>query len=208
MIPLRPAWIFQRGNLLSKANCIFRLHPLGSVGFSMVPGAVLRVAAEAVARRHGVGRVPVPHYSRWRADLHHGTEGAGGYPYRFGPPRRFFHTTDNYRSLGREKRERRETQREVTPFGRLVLFFEFLRYREAVSQHLPFRFTPLNAIDPVETLPLSCSWWWPEHGQFVARRHRLAGLVGDLAGWPCWPKSTSCCTGGFGVETAARPRRT
>ena len=182
----------------------------------MVPGAVSRVAADAAARRHGVGRVPVPHYSPQAFK-----DGAlicitvrkvrGGYPYRFRAPRRFFHTTDNYRSLGRGKWERRESQREVTPFGRSVLFFEFLRqvgYREAVSQHLPFRFTSLNAIDPVETLPLSCSWWWPEHGQFVARRHRLAGLVGDLAGWPCWPKSTSCCTGGFGVETAARPYRT
>jgi len=50
--------------------------------------------------------------------------------------------------------ELRETQREVTPFGGLVVFFEFLRqvgYREAVSKHLPFRFTSPNAIDPVET---------------------------------------------------------
>jgi len=42
----------------------------------------------------------------------------------------------------------------VTPFGGLVVFFEFLRqvgYREAVSKHLPFRFTSPNAIDPVET---------------------------------------------------------
>ena len=42
----------------------------------------------------------------------------------------------------------------MTPFGGLVVFFEFLRqvgYREAVSKHLPFRFTSPNAIDPVET---------------------------------------------------------
>ena len=50
--------------------------------------------------------------------------------------------------------ELRETQRAVTPFGGLVVFFEFLRqvgYREAVSKHLPFHLTSPNAIDPVET---------------------------------------------------------
>ncbi len=55
---------------------------------------------------------------------------------------------------GGKKVELRETQRAVTPFGGLVVFFEFLRlvgYREAVSQHLPFRLTSPNAIDPVET---------------------------------------------------------
>jgi len=55
---------------------------------------------------------------------------------------------------GGKKVELRETQRAVTPFGGLVVFFEFLRrvgYREAVSKHLPFRFTSPNAIDPVET---------------------------------------------------------
>src|SRR5260370_32759186 len=48
----------------------------------------------------------------------------------------------------------RETQRAVTQFGGLVVFFEFLRqlvYREAVSKHLPFHLTSPNAIDPVET---------------------------------------------------------
>ena len=42
---------------------------------------------------------------------------------------------------GGKKVELRETQRAVTPFGGLVVFFEFLRrigYREAVQQHLPF----------------------------------------------------------------------
>jgi hypothetical protein len=55
---------------------------------------------------------------------------------------------------GGKKVELRETQRAVTPFGGLVVFFEFLRqvgYREAVSQHLPFRLTSPNAIDPVQT---------------------------------------------------------
>jgi hypothetical protein len=55
---------------------------------------------------------------------------------------------------GGKKVELRETQRAVTPFGGLVVFFEFLRqvgYREAVSKHLPFRLTSPNAIDPVET---------------------------------------------------------
>ena len=50
--------------------------------------------------------------------------------------------------------ELRETQREVTPFGGLVVFFEFLRqvgYCEAVKRHLPFRLTSPNAIDPVQT---------------------------------------------------------
>jgi hypothetical protein len=56
--------------------------------------------------------------------------------------------------FGAEKKWNCETQRAVTPFGGLVVFFEFLRqvgYREAVSKHLPFRFTSPNAIDPVET---------------------------------------------------------
>ena len=56
--------------------------------------------------------------------------------------------------LGGKKVELRETSRAVTPFGGLVVFFEFLRqvgYVEAVRQHLPFRLTSPNAIDPVET---------------------------------------------------------
>src|SRR6201998_3463686 len=55
---------------------------------------------------------------------------------------------------GGKKVELRETPRAVTPFGGLLVFFEFLRqvgYRQAVSQHLPFRLTSPNAIDPVET---------------------------------------------------------
>ena len=50
--------------------------------------------------------------------------------------------------------ELRETPRAVTPFDGLVVFFEFLRqvgYGEAARQHLPFRLTSPNAIDPVET---------------------------------------------------------
>jgi hypothetical protein len=55
---------------------------------------------------------------------------------------------------GGKKVRLRETPRAVTPFGGLVVFFEFLRqvgYCEAVRQHLPFRLTSSNAIDPVET---------------------------------------------------------
>lgn len=55
---------------------------------------------------------------------------------------------------GGKKVELRETQRAVTPFGGLVVFFEFLRqvgYVEAVKQCLPFRLTSPNALDPVET---------------------------------------------------------
>ena len=55
---------------------------------------------------------------------------------------------------GEKKVELRQTQRAVTPFGGLVVFFEFLRqvgYRQAVSKHLPFHLTSPNAIDPVET---------------------------------------------------------
>ena len=55
---------------------------------------------------------------------------------------------------GGKKVELRETQRAVTPFGGLVVFFEFLRrigYCEAVRQHLPFSLTSPNAIDPVKT---------------------------------------------------------
>jgi len=53
--------------------------------------------------------------------------------------------------LGREKVELRETPRAVTPFGGLVVFFEFLRqvgYCEAVKQHLPFRLT-----SPTRSIP-------------------------------------------------------
>lgn len=55
---------------------------------------------------------------------------------------------------GGKKVELRETQRAVTPFGGLVVFFEFLRrigYCEAVRQHLPFSLCSPNAIDPVKT---------------------------------------------------------
>ena len=55
---------------------------------------------------------------------------------------------------GGKKVELRETHRAVTPFGGLVVFFEFLRrigYCEAVRQHLPFSLTSPNAINPVET---------------------------------------------------------
>src|SRR5262252_6095632 len=55
---------------------------------------------------------------------------------------------------GGKKVELRETQRAVTPFGGLVVFFEFLRrigYCEAVQQHLPFSLRSPNAIDPVKT---------------------------------------------------------
>jgi Transposase DDE domain group 1 len=55
---------------------------------------------------------------------------------------------------GGKKVELRETQRAVTPFGGLVVFFEFLQrigYCEAVRQHLPFTLRSPNAIDPVKT---------------------------------------------------------
>ena len=55
---------------------------------------------------------------------------------------------------GGKKVELRETQRAVTPFGGLVVFFEFLRrigYCEAVREHLPFSLRSPNAIDPVKT---------------------------------------------------------
>lgn len=55
---------------------------------------------------------------------------------------------------GGKKVELRETQRAVTPLGRLVVFFGFPRRIgpcEAVRQHLPFSFTSPNAIDPAET---------------------------------------------------------
>jgi len=55
---------------------------------------------------------------------------------------------------GGKKVELRQTPRAVTPFGGLVVFFEFLRrigYRQAVLEHLPFRLTSPNAIDPAQT---------------------------------------------------------
>jgi hypothetical protein len=54
---------------------------------------------------------------------------------------------------GGRKVELRETQRAVTPFGGLVVFFEFLRqvgYVGAVKQSLPFRLTSPNALDPAQ----------------------------------------------------------
>src|SRR5258708_31703075 len=55
---------------------------------------------------------------------------------------------------GGKKVDLRQAPRAVTPFGGLVVFFEFLRqvgYGEAVRQHLPFHLTSPNAIDPVQT---------------------------------------------------------
>src|ERR1700747_286474 len=55
---------------------------------------------------------------------------------------------------GGKKVELRETQRAVSPFGCLVVFFEFLRrtgYCEAVREHLPFSLRSPNAIDPAKT---------------------------------------------------------
>jgi len=68
---------------------------------------------------------------------------------------------------GGKKVELRQTQRAVTPYGGLVVFFEFLRqvgYREAVSQHLPFRLTsPMPSIRWKPSRP-SYFRWWPERG--------------------------------------------
>jgi len=69
-------------------------------------------------------------------------------------PRRTKQCIGKLPRFGGKKVELRETRRAVTPFGGLVVFFEFLRqvgYCEAVRQHLPFRLTSPNAIDPVET---------------------------------------------------------
>ena len=55
---------------------------------------------------------------------------------------------------GGRKVELRETQRAVTPFGGLVVFFEFLRqvgYVEVVNRCLPFRLASPNALDPAQT---------------------------------------------------------
>jgi hypothetical protein len=55
---------------------------------------------------------------------------------------------------GGRKVELRETPRAVTPFGGLVVFFEFLRqvgYVEVVKQCLPFRLTSPNALDPAQS---------------------------------------------------------
>ena len=54
---------------------------------------------------------------------------------------------------GGRKVELRETQRAVTPFGGLVVFFEFLRqvgYVEVVNRCLPFRLASPNALDPAQ----------------------------------------------------------
>jgi hypothetical protein len=90
---------------------------------------------------------------------------------------------------GGKKVELRETQRAVTPFGGLVVFFEFLRrigYSEAVRQHLPFSLRSPNAIDPVEnfhgvfTLGRCWSAALRTH-QFATRRQGLARAAANLA---------------------------
>src|SRR5215469_8582998 len=56
--------------------------------------------------------------------------------------------------LGREESGITRDPTVVTPFGGLVVFFEFLRrigYCEAVREHLPFSLRSPNAIDPVKT---------------------------------------------------------
>jgi hypothetical protein len=56
--------------------------------------------------------------------------------------------------FGGRKVELRETLRAITPFGGLVVFFEFLQrigYVEQVRGALPFQLTSPNAIDPVES---------------------------------------------------------
>ena len=61
---------------------------------------------------------------------------------------------ENYPSLGREESGIAGDPAGGDPVRGLVVFFEFLRqigYGEAVRQHLPFRLTSPNAIDPVET---------------------------------------------------------
>jgi hypothetical protein len=68
---------------------------------------------------------------------------------------------ESYCFGGGKKGELRQTPRAVTPFGGLVVFFEFLQpvgYLEAVNKYLPFRLTSApNAIDPVETSRPFCS---------------------------------------------------
>jgi hypothetical protein len=68
---------------------------------------------------------------------------------------------------GGRKVELRETPRAVTPFGGLVVFFEFLQqvgYGEAVRQHLPFRLTsPTRSIRWKPSRPF-CLRWWPGRG--------------------------------------------
>ena len=99
---------------------------------------------------------------------------------------------------GGKKVELRQTQRAVTPYGGLVVFFEFLRqvgYREAVSQHLPFRLTSPNAIDPVETFTAFLL-------SVVAGARRFAHtslLRADVAlhallGWRAFPSTTPFAT--------------
>jgi len=48
----------------------------------------------------------------------------------------------------------RDTNRAVTPYGGLAVFFEYLRkieYAETIRQFIPIQFTSPNAIDPTET---------------------------------------------------------
>ena len=85
---------------------------------------------------------------------------------------------------GGKKVELRETQRAVTPFGGLVVFFEFLRqvgYREAVSSICRFvSLPPTRSIRWRPSRPF-CSRWWPGRG----------GSHTPVCCVPTWP-CTSC----------------
>ena len=119
---------------------------------------------------------------------------------------------------GGKKVELRETQRAVTPFDNRPAA-ETRRtppvHREAVSQHLPFRLTSPNAIDPVETfmaflLSVVAGARRFAHTSLLRADVTLHGLLGMKDGpriirsWRCWPKRTFSCTAGCAAETAAR----
>ena len=104
---------------------------------------------------------------------------------------------------GGKKVELRETQRAVTPFGGLVVFFEFLRrigYCEAVREHLPFSLRSPNADRSGEDL----------HGiGFRGRATALKDHVGWRATWECGgrPGKAVCWPGRSTDEPLAQRSR-
>ena len=101
---------------------------------------------------------------------------------------------------GGKKVELRETPRAVTPFGGLVVFFEFLRqvgYREAVNRCIcRFVSLPPTRIDPVQTF--TAFLLSVVAGSAAIRAHQFAacrrGLAARCWGWRAFPATTPCAT--------------
>ena len=94
-----------------------------------------------------------------------------------------------------------ESSRAVTPLGGaavFVAFLEKLNFTAKVREHMPFRFTSPNQIEPTFVT--------------ASRRARSRGTTrasmdgpATILCWPCSRKLTSCSTGGCAAATALPP---